>query len=148
MSYAGYRALAHLALACRYVEFSDADAALAQTEAASQSAGHMEEKPLAHQRQRLAGQVACWIKEPPPSPLETWQRLEALSEPEHGWYIQVLSAQWMGQLSSLQALVPLALDNPTALDAVLGRLVGTMANEEKHLPALAAMADAMNIPTL
>ena len=54
----------------------------------------------------------------------------------------------MGQLPSLQALVPLTLDNPTVLDAVLGRLVGTMANEEKHLPALAAMADAMNIPTL
>jgi hypothetical protein len=144
-NYAGYRALAHLALACRWVEFGDTDAALEQVAEASLVASFMQEEALGNERQALAQQIAHWIEKPVPSPDEAWQQLNELGETEKAWYIRLLSAQWMGDIHQLRKLVPLALGNPTVLDAVLGRIVGTLASTGAYLSALEALSKEVEI---
>lgn len=145
--YAGYRALAHLALACRWVELDDRRAARRETDEAYRHAGLMQEKALGRQRQALARQIRRWIEDEAPilSSDQAWQQLDQLGELEQGWYIRLLSARWMGKARRLRELVPFALDNPTVLDAVLGRLVGTLASVGACLPALESLCKELEM---
>jgi hypothetical protein len=132
LSYAGYRALARLSLACRWLEWGKVDKARQQLIAAHEDADAMIDKVLCRARSALVEEMESWLKcfE---QEQESWADVEAclsrsrtLSEANRSYYVQFLSAIWARDAHRLKRLVPLSLDDPVAMDAVMGRLVGAL----------------------
>jgi len=133
LSYAGYRTLARLSLACRWIEWGNVHKAREQVKAAWKDAEHMIDKVLAEERQHLVKRMKSWLLECGSAPMSVededarLREIRALSGMERSMYVQYLSAIWSQDAVKLKKLVLLALDDPTATDAVMGRLVGALA---------------------
>lgn len=146
-SYAGYRALARPSLACRWLEWGRCEEtppasswldqcrlgrALSQLEEARKDAGHMLDKVLSQERLALLTAMAGWLSElgdPLAGPTDesaALRRLQDLLGMQRSLYLQYLSAVWYLDADRLRRLVPLALEDATATDAVLGRLAGSL----------------------
>jgi hypothetical protein len=127
-SYAGFRALARLSLACRRLEWHQADKALAQTRAAAQDAIHMLDPVLRQERAALVARVQAWMAAHPSGPSE--EEGLALHQGEAGMgrgiALDFLSAHWHDDPARLKRLMRLALNDATAAGAVLGRLLGSL----------------------
>lgn len=151
-SYAGFRALARLSLACRRLEWNQADKALAQTQAAAQDAAHMLDPVLRQERAALVNRVQAWMTAYPsgPSEGEGLAMIHGQAGMGRGIALDFLSAHWQDDPARLKRLLPLAVNDATAAGAVLGRLLGSFASRPRpsrtFLDLLAAMDLEITIP--
>jgi len=132
-SYAGFRALVRLSLACRWLEWRCLPDALNQTYMAETDASHVRDKVLKQERVDLVGKMRDWIEKYGHNPdalpeKEALAQLQRKSGLERGLFIELLSALWLPNAVRLKRLLPLALDDATTADAVLGRLLGVEAS--------------------
>ena len=166
-SFAGYRALAYLSVAFRWLELEQGELAekkirvelaMKKIDQARKAAGKMDDRVLAQERLDLIDAAEGWINEwnnevwpDPPgefdvsSALRRAEQLGGLAQP---YYLQFLSAIWANHAPQLKRLLPLALGNLTATDAVLGRLIGAyvaqgMFQESKAEALIAVLSDRM-----
>ncbi len=132
-SYAGFRALARLSLACRWLEWRRMPDAARQIEFAGYDANNVRDPVLREERLGLVGKMQDWITRLGPHP-ETLEEADALAQLQHtsgmerGIYVEFLSALWCDDAGRLKRLLPFALDDATTADAVLGRLLGVAAD--------------------
>jgi hypothetical protein len=133
-SYAGFRALARLSLACRWLEWRRIPEAFGQIEAARLDAANVRDQVLREERLELVGKMRDWMTQHGPA-LASLTEQEALAQVqqkggmERGLYIEFLAALWCDDIARLKRLLLLALDDTTTTDAVLGRLLGGEAHE-------------------
>ncbi|RPI24813.1 MAG: hypothetical protein EHM61_16070 [Acidobacteria bacterium] len=128
-SYAGFRALARLSLACRWLEWRHVPDALEEISVAENDASNVLDKVLRQERLDLVSKMRGWITDycqnaAVLSEGEGLSQLQWKSGLERGLFIEILSALWFGDAPRLKRLLPFALDDATTADAVLGRLVG------------------------
>jgi hypothetical protein len=131
-SYAGFRALARLSLACRWLEWRRQADALVEIDVAETDADHVRDKVLRQERVDLVIKMRGWIKaygdyEAAVTEEQALAQLQQKTGLERGLFIEFLSALWFDNTARLKRLLPLALDDATTTDAVLGRLLGTEA---------------------
>jgi hypothetical protein len=146
-SYAGFRVLARLSLACRRLEWNQADKALAQAQAAAQDAVHMLDPVLRQERTALVNRVQIWIAAHPSGP-DQGQGLALLQGQVgmgRGIALDFLSAHWHDDPVRLKRLLPLALNDATAAGAVLGRLLGSFASRPRPAHTFANLLAAMDL---
>ena len=135
-SYAGFRALARLSLACRWLEWRRILEALAQVEAARADATNVRDDVLRQERVDLVDKMGDWIEQYGHDAAvlakeEAFAQVQQKMGMERGLYIEFLSALWHDKATPLKRLLPLALDDATTTDAVLGRLLGVEA-QQRH----------------
>jgi hypothetical protein len=128
-SYAGYRSLARLSLACRWLEWRRLPEARQQTTDAQSDAFNVRDSFLQQERLDLVAKTRAWIEQygPQPEALTEAQALALAQQKtgmERGLYIEFLSALWCAHADRLKRLLLLTLDDATSADAVLGRLLG------------------------
>ncbi|MBN1136324.1 MAG: hypothetical protein JXM73_07050 [Anaerolineae bacterium] len=132
-SYAGYRVLSRLTLACRWLEWDRLDEARAEVGRAGSDAGHMLDQALGQERGELVEDMERWLAAWEAQSPDLLDREKALASAQdltgmaRSLRIQFLAALWAGEPEWLVRLVQPALDDATALDAVLGRLLGALA---------------------
>ncbi len=130
-SFAGYRALAYLSVALRWIEMGQIESAKKKIEEAREAAKNMIDQALSQERLNLIDATEDWIDEPWPDQTKglevsaAFRRVEQLAGMEQLYYLQFLSAIWVDHIPHLKRLLPLALGNITTADAILGRLIGT-----------------------
>lgn len=135
-SYAGYRSLARLSLACRWLEWRHLAEAEQQIAAARADASNVRDPFLQQERLELVSAMQGWIAKYGPEP-EVLTEAEALALAqqktgmERGLYIEFLSALWCDSAERLKHLLLLTLDDATTADAVMGRLLGIEAHTLK-----------------
>lgn len=131
-SYAGFRSLARLSLACRWLEWgrqSDAEDQISQAET---DAKYVRDQVLRRECLDLVNKLGSWIIDYG-SETDTLTEGEAMAQLqkkiglERGLFIEFLSALWSDNAERLKRLLPLAVDDATTADAVLGRLLAVEA---------------------
>lgn len=127
-SYAGYRCLARLSLACRWLEWGDILVAQEQVDLAAEDATNMLDRILRREREYLVHQMAQRInglaENPQPPGLEpALEEVQTRQGLDRFLFLEFLAALWAGWPEQLARLLPLALDDVTATDAVFGRLL-------------------------
>jgi hypothetical protein len=153
-SYAGYRVLARLSLACRWLEWDRSDKAAALLALAREDATHMLDKVLGHEREGLVDELERWLGDLGDRAPELVVAGEVLRHTGdlvgmvRALRIQFLAALWSEQPELLKRLVPLALTDVTAMDAVLGRLFAQWGKEMQADRPFERLAHAMNIDFL
>jgi hypothetical protein len=130
-SYAGFRALARLSLACRWLEWRRLPEALEEISLAEADASHVLDDVLRQERVDLVAKIRSWITDYGQDAAilteeEGLAQLQWKSGLERGLFIEFLSALWFDDAPRLKRLLPYALDDATAADAVLGRLLGVL----------------------
>jgi hypothetical protein len=140
-SFAGYRCLAYVSAAFRWLEpdlvendkLRKVQQAKHKINEASIAAGNMVDKVLARERKHLVSDAETWIGGPWPDPADEADVTASLHEAERmpalirSYYLQFLSAIWANDTARLKRLLPYALGDLTTTDAVFGRLVGALA---------------------
>jgi len=150
-SYAGYRALARPSLACRWLEWDRWDRAAEQLASARVDAEHMLDKVLSQERMDLIDALEGWLSEPgdplqgPEDEEAALRRVQDFTGMARSLYVQYLSAVWYPDADRLKRLVPLALEDATATDAVLGRLVGALGLQAREGTPFADLVAAMGL---
>jgi hypothetical protein len=151
-SFAGYRCLAYLAVALRWLELGDAAQAHAIQQEARLSAENMNDEIIKRQRLDLIAEVSEWLAVPPPAPADEVEAQALIQEAAarggmlRSYRLQYLSAVWREDTALLKALLTLALEDLTATDAILGRLLGTMvAQAPVYDEALTGLMEAMKL---
>ena len=135
-SYAGFRALARLSLACRWLEWGRQSEAEAQISKAQEDAEHVRDQVLRSEGLELVNKLGSWIIDygPKPGTLTEGEAMAQLQQAiglERGLFIEFLSALWSYNAELLKRLLPLAVDDATTADAVLGRLLGVEAQQAR-----------------
>ncbi len=135
-SYAGFRALARLSLACRLLEWHRIPEAIDQTVLAQKDASHVLDPVLKKERIDLVNKMRQWITDYGQDSIslsedEALAQLQRKNGLERGLFIEFLSALWSDSAASLKRLLPLSLDDATTVDAVLGRLLAVEALQAK-----------------
>lgn len=149
-SYAGFRTLARLSLTCRWLEWDNLTEAKQQIKAARQDASQMLDPVLKKEWLDLVGEMGSWVKDYESSSAHLTEQ-SALHQARENTgkarplYVEFLSAVWHSNATLLKRLVPLALDDATATDAVLGRLMGLAAQENWIGPSLTRLVEAMHL---
>jgi hypothetical protein len=154
-SFAGYRCLANLAVAMRWLELREGSGegskAWDSAMEARQAADNMKDEIIKQQRLDLIDEVMGWLKGAPPASTDHLQaealtrEAAALSGARRNYRLQYLSAVWRDNPKQLKALLPLALEDITSTDAILGRLLGTLASQPLLDEALDALATEVKL---
>jgi hypothetical protein len=149
-SYAGFRALVRLSMACRWLEWRYLPEALNQTSLAEMDALHVRDDVLRQERVDLVDKMRNWITTYGPNPTalpeeEALAQLQQKSGLERGLFIEFLSSLWFDNAALLKRLLPLALDDATTTDAVLGRLLGVEALQARPGRPFLQLVKALNI---
>jgi hypothetical protein len=133
-SYAGYRTLARLSLACRWLEWNNPTEALTQVQAAAEDASHMLDPVLRQERDELVQKMLDWTLKYHDDPA-TFDQQDSVSlvHQETGMarllFLEFLSAIWHADAARLRQLIPLALEDATTIDAMVGHLLGLEAQQ-------------------
>lgn len=151
-SYAGYRALSRLSLACRLLEWRCVPEAIKQTDCARNDADHVRDLVLRLERLDLVDNMCKWITDYGQNSNslneeEALTQLQRKTGLEKGLFIEFLSALWSDNASILKRLLPLALDDATTADAVLGRLLAVEALQAKPGRPFLELVKALQIDT-
>jgi hypothetical protein len=149
-SYAGFRALARLSLACRWLEWQNQPAAVQQCGLAGEDASHVRDELLRQERSELVGKMCAWLNQWGMNPAslaeeDAFNQLQQKSGLERGLFVEFLSALWSADERRLKRLLPLALDDATTADAVLGRLLGLKASQPPVGQPFGALLAALDI---
>ncbi len=137
-SFAGYRCLAYLAVALRWLEFGNIDEAQKKVTQAKEAAENMLDEVIKSQRLDLIQEVSRWLRlskqlarqAEVETQAEMWVRQAAtLGGALRSFRLQFLSALWRDDPRMLKKLLPLTLDDPAGMDAILGRLLGTLVSQ-------------------
>jgi hypothetical protein len=152
-SYAGFRTLARLSLACRWLEWRRSPNAIGQIEAARVDADHMLDEVLQRERLDLVNKMRDWATEVGKSSFALAEQdglaqLQPKTGMERRLYVEFLSAVWYDDAARLRRLLLLALDDATAADAVLGRLLGIEAAHMRADRPFLALVKTMNLAAL
>jgi hypothetical protein len=151
-SYAGFRALARLSLACRWLEWRRPPEAVAQTFLAETDASHVRDDVLRQERVDLVRKTRTWITDYGQNPAllnedEALAQIQHKSGLERGMFIELLSALWSDNAARLKRLLALALDDATTADAVLGRLLGVEALQTQPGRPFLQLVKALQVDT-
>jgi hypothetical protein len=138
--FAGFGTIAMLALASRCHEFGDPARALqpiwgregeetSLLDGACTIAGHVPDVRFREERVALVDAYAEWMADTAPDLTAVHNKLSTVPDPEvRRVYKDLASARWANPESrdeaSLSGLIPIALNDGTALDALLGRWLG------------------------
>lgn len=128
-SYAGYRVLTRLSLSCRWLEWGEMEQAQRQVDRARQDADHMLDPVLKLERVDLINKMESWLHtlrdgEPDfQDPGSLIEKARAFSGMERAIFIEFIASISSNSPEKLNELLPLALDDVTATDAVFGRMV-------------------------
>ena len=150
-SYAGFRALARLSLACRMLEWKQSDRARGQVEdAARDDAKNMLDVVLKQERLDLVDQMGKWLTDFAENPstiteAESLERVQNLTGMERNLYLEFLSAVYYPDADRLKQLLPLTLDDAITIDAVLGRLFSVLAEEKRPQEPFGKLITAMGL---
>ena len=152
-SYAGYRVLARLSLACRWLEWGRRKKAVEQLGAAREDAIHMLDPVLSQERLDLIAAFAGWLQEvdtskEPKNSDACLRKARDQMGMQRSLYLQYLSAIWYPDIWRLKALLPLALEDATATDAVLGRLIGAISLGEQPGISFERLVEVMGLEAL
>jgi hypothetical protein len=149
-SYAGFRALARLSLACRWLEWRRLPEAVDQTSLAETDASYVRDDVLRQERIDLVRKMRNWITDYGQNPAklkedEALAELQRKSGLERGVFIEFLSALWFDNGAQLKRLLPFVLDDATTADAVLGRLLGVESLQALPGRPFLQLVNALNI---
>ncbi len=153
-SYAGYRVLARLSLVCRWLEWHRLDKAEALCADAREDAINMLDKVLGREREGLVDALKQWLEDLQSQAYEVMDTEAALRRTAdftgmmHSLHIQFLAALWRMHPDRLKRLVPLALTDVTAMDAVLGRLFAGLAAQGPGGQSFKSLVQEMGIQYL
>jgi hypothetical protein len=151
-SYAGFRALVRLSLACRWLEWRRIDEAIRQTSLAETDASHVRDEVLRQERLDLVNKMRDWITTYGSNPAtlleeEALAQLQQKSGLERGLFIEFVSALWFDAPARLKRLLPLGLDDATTADAVLGRWLGVEALNDRPGAPFLQLVKALHVDT-
>jgi len=127
--FAGFFALHYLALANRWQEFGIPTRCQALIEEAANCASHVQSYEFREQREQLVKEYRSWCNQETPTLPEAIERLSAFEAYETRMaYLEHISARWAAtqppNLDAIEAVLFLALSDPTVLDGLLARFVG------------------------
>jgi hypothetical protein len=127
-SYAGYRSLARLSLACRWLAWGKLYQAYAQVDEARNDAGYMLDPVLKQDRLALVSRMDGWLAKYESGgfdqPVERiLDQARAFIGVDRAVCVEFLASIWESSLENLIRLIPLALDDVTATDAVFSRIL-------------------------
>jgi hypothetical protein len=154
-SFAGYRCLAYLAVALRWLELGKTKEAKKKVTQAKDAANKMLDEVIKSQRLDLIREVSKWLR--PAERLANQAEAETQAETMlrqaatlggalRSFRLQFLSALWRDDPRLLKKLLPLALDDPAGMDAILGRLLGALASQmQLQDEALERLASEMKL---
>lgn len=151
-SYAGYRVLSRLALACRWLEWQKLDRAREQVAEARMDADNMLDPVLGQERREVVDAMDRWLTEWELQPSIDGER--ALRQvADMGGMLRSLRLQFLAAVRAddaqwLKYLARLALDDATALDAILGRLYGVLAGSPQADEPFGRLIQAMGAEDL
>lgn len=140
-SYAGYRSLARLSLACRWLEWGELNQVREQVDGACQDAEHMLDPVLRQERLYLVDLMEDWLaaftaEEMDKEDESILEKVRASTGMERAVFIEFLSSIWAENPDRLIKLLPLALDDVTATDAVFSRILGSLQPAPEQFAAL------------
>jgi hypothetical protein len=147
-SYAGFRVLARLGLACRYLEWDQPPLVGEQLSGAQDDAIHMQDQVLGRERATLVETFDQWVHDIDRHfEHESLLKAGGLTGLQRSIYIQFLSALWHVNPERLRLLVPLAIDETTAIDAVFARLSSTFIGKEVEKKRFVDLVKTMGLET-
>ncbi len=153
-SYAGFRALARLSLACRWLEWDEPGEAQEQIRKAKDDASWMLDPVLKQERQLLIGRFERWHAELTDQAVvgaESLTQARSLAGLDLPIYLELLSAlrcavaRQSGGAPDLAPLLLLALEDATAADAVFGRWLDVLGDRAGDGQQFVALCQAMEL---
>jgi hypothetical protein len=111
------------------MEFREPKRALDEVRKANEDVGHIHAGSLRKRWCHLVEMMKQWVSNSEANAKDAdacVMRAQGYSGTERSLYVQYLSAMWAQDTDALKKLLPLALDDLTTADAVLGRMLGVV----------------------